>query len=142
MEDRVFKVAMLHLESSSKEEIDKIKKLVDIVKGDTQEDDLPSISNAEEFYEAARILGLSKQDFPKIIMNVLQSSDTTKLPTGLVGDIGEHLGDKKGIGLIPTSLLQRTFLSEDLAKKMGPNKWEFFFKDEDTFKKFKEHKGI
>jgi len=142
MEDRVFKVAMLHLESSSKEEIDKIKKLVDIVKGDTQEDDLPSISNAEEFYEAARILGLSKQDFPKIIMNVLQSSNTTKLPTGLVGDIGEHLGDKKGIGLIPTSLLQRTFLSEDLAKKMGPNKWEFFFKDEDTFKKFKEHKGI
>jgi len=148
MEDRVFKIAMLHIESTvskeaaSSEEIKHIKKLVDIAKGDTSEEGLPAIENTEDFYEAAKVLGLDKQDFPRIIMDVLNSADTLKLPTGLVGDIGEFLGDKNGIGLIPTSLLQRTFMREELDKKMGPNKWEFFFKDENKLKEFKKQKGI
>lgn len=148
MEDRVFKIAMLHLEStvtieaSSKEEIQKIHKLVEIAKGKSPDKDSPAIDSAEDFYEAARTLGLSKTDFPRVIMDVLQSSNSSSLPTGLIGDIGEFLGDIKGIGLIPTSLLQRTFIREELDKKMGQNKWEFFFKDEDKLKEFKKQKGF
>ena len=148
MKDRVFKIAMAHLdnsfekESASSDDIRNIKKLIDIVKGESKEESLPDIKNAEDFYEAAKSLGFNKQEFPKVIMGILNSPDSLKLPTGLVGDIGEHLGDKKGIGLIPTSLLNRTFLREELDKKMGPNKWEFFFKDESKLKQFREQKGL
>ena len=143
-----FKIAMLHLndsfmkEAADSNDIKKVKRLLDIIKGDIKEEDLPSIESTEDLYEAAKTLELGKHDLPKIIMSILQDADTLRLPTGLVGDIGEHLGDKKGIGLIPTSLLQRTFLREELGDKMGSNKWEFFFKDEDKLKKFKDSKGI
>jgi len=148
MEDRIFKIAMLHLESSvtkesaTVEDIKNIKKLIDIVKGDSDNEEIPEIKSKESFYEAASGLGFSKQDLPKVIMSILRISDTRNLPSGLVGDIGEHLGDKKGIGLIPVSVLERTFLREDLDKKIGPNKWEFFFKDEKKLKEFKEQKGF
>jgi len=148
MEDRIYKIAMLHLESSltkesaTTEEIKNLKKLVDMIKGKEEKSDLPEIKSTESFYEAASVLGMGKNDFPRVIMDILRSADTTHLPTGLVGDIGEHLGDKKGIGLLPISLLERTFLREDLDKKMGPNKWEFFFQDDKKLKKFKEQKGF
>lgn len=147
MDDRVFKVAMSYIEASikeaaSKEDVDKIKKLIDVIKGVSKEKDFPAIENAEDFYEAAKTLGLSKQDFPKVIMSIFRTQDTLKLPSGLIGDIGEHLGDKKGVGVIPTSLLQRLFFMDDLDKKMGPSKWEFFFKDDKKLKDFKEDKGF
>jgi len=150
MENRVFKIAMLHLEStmtteatvSTKDEIQKIKKLINMIKGESSGDDLPVIENIEDFYEAARTLGMTKNELPKIIKDILESSASLHLPTGLVGDIGEFLGDKKGIGLIPTSLLQRLFIREDLDKKMGPNKWEFYFKDKKRLEEFKKQKGF
>jgi len=147
MEDRIFKIAMLHLESSvtkrsaNTEDIKNIKKLIDMIKGKSEKGDLPEIKSTESFYEAASVLGMSKQDFPRIIMDILRSADTKNLPNGLVGDIGEHLGEK-GIGLIPISLLERTFLREDLDRKMGPAKWEFFFQDKEKLKQFKVQKGF
>jgi len=142
MEDRAYKIAMLHIEgSASKEEIAHILKLIGIIKGDSEDEKIPKIKNTDSFYEAAKILGLSKNDFPRIIMEILRSADTLSLPSGLVGDIGEFLGEN-GIKLIPGSLLPRTFLNEDLDKKIGANKWKFFFEDKDKFEKFKEQKGF
>jgi len=142
MEDRVFKIAMLHIEAASQDEIKKIQELVDMAKEKSSDGDKPELDNAEDFYEAARSLGMSKTDFPRVIMDILNSSDSYKLPTGLIGDIGEFLGESKGIGLMPDTLLQRTFIREELDKKMGPNKWEFFFKDKDKLKEFKKQKGF
>jgi len=148
LKDRVFKVAMLHLKSTEKkdaatsEEIKSIQTLIDIVRGKLSNNDYPTIKNTEDFYEAAKTLGIDKHELPKIIMGILSNADTMKLPTGLIENIGEYLGEKKGIKLIPTSLLQRTFIREELDKKVGPNKWEFFFKDKDKLKQLKEQKGF
>jgi len=142
MKDIVFKIAMLHLEAASKEETGKIKKLMDMVKGEVKEKNTPEIENTEDFFEAARSLGMSKHDFHRIVTDIFKSKESHKLPTGLIGDIGEFLGEKKGIGVIPDSFLQRFFFMEDLDKKMGPNKWEFYFKDKKRLEDFKKQKGI
>ena len=147
MEDRVLKIAMLYLESTLKEalsteEIDKIKKLVDMVKGDSPEEDLPAIKNIEDFYEVAKILDMDKRNLPKAIMYIFRNADKLNLPSELIGDIGEFLGEIKGIGFIPTSILERNFLRGDLHKRVKPNKWKFFFKDDKKLKKLKEQKGF
>jgi len=147
MKDIVFKVVMSYLEASvkesvSKEDILKIKKLIDSIKGEHREEDLPEIESSDDFYEAARTLGLNKYDFPKVIVDILRSSDTLKLPRDLIGDIGEYLGEKKGLGVMPTSLLERFFYNEYLDKKVSPTQWEYFFKDEKKLKEFKKEKGI
>lgn len=147
MKDTVFKIAMIHIEgstskeSASKEEINNIKTLVDIAGGKSSKE-LPDIESAEDFYEAAKVLKISKRDFHRIITDIFKNSDPFKLPSGLIGDIGEYLGETKGIGLLPNSFLQRFFFMEDLDKKMGQNKWEFFFKDKNRFEEFKKQKGI
>jgi hypothetical protein len=147
MKDKVFKIAMIHIEgstskeSATKEEINGIKKLVDIASG-KESKELPEIENTEDFYEAAEFLKMSKQDFHRIITDIFKNSDPFKLPTGLVGEIGEFLGETKGIGVLPNSFLQRFFFMEDLDKKMGQNKWEFFFKDKKRLEEFKKQKGI
>lgn len=147
MEDKVFKIAMTHIEgsvtkeSASKEEISNIKKLVDIASG-KDSDELPEIENTEDFYEAAKVLKISKQDFHRIITDIFKNSDPFKLPSGLIGDIGEFLGETTGIGVLPNSFLQRFFFMEDLDKKMGQNKWKFFFKDKNRLEEFKKQKGI
>jgi len=149
MEYQVFKIAILHLEGDTKDAasekniITKIKKLVDMVKGESEDttEDLPAIENSEDFYEAAKNLNISKTECHRAIMNIFRSSDSVKLPAGLIGDIGEYLGEKDGIGVIPTTILERTFNMEDLYRKMKPKQWDFFFKDNDKLKKFKKLKG-
>jgi len=146
MKEKVFKIAMLHLEdffckkSAPKDDIDSIKKLVDCVKGNGG-GEFPAIKSVADFYELAANLKLNKQNLPKVVMDILRNPNKL-IPSGLIGDIGEFLGEKKGIGLIPTSVLNRAFIREELDKFMGSDKWEFFFQDEGTLKKFKENKGI
>jgi len=146
MKNQVFKIAMLHLDRMKTSKIDnninRLKKLIDIIKGEGEDKDLPDINNSSDFYEAARTLGIQKNEFPKLVMKVFEHGDSLRLPMGLIGDIGEYLGEKKGVGVIPSSVLERAFLREDLYKKIGPKKWEYFFKDENKFKKFKEQKGF
>ena len=149
MEDRIFKIAMLHVSDSfkiigdTKEEVKILKQLIDRVKV-KKDEDTPRIDSVKLFYLAAIQLGLSKTDFPRIIMETLRSSGAAlaNLPTGLLGDIAEHLGDKEGIGLIPTSILQRAFEQADLAKHISSNKWKFFFKDDNKLKELNELKGF
>ena len=101
MEDRVFKVGMLFLATVSTEDINHVERLLGIIKGDIQEDDLPTINTKEDVFEAARVLGLDKHKLPKVIMGILNDYEKINVPAGMVGDIGEHLGEK-GVGLIPT----------------------------------------
>lgn len=147
MEDRVFKIAMSYLDTcivtgTTSDDMAKVKKLVDMVKGVSKDKDLPKITTSEQFYEAAKSLGISTQQFPKVIISIFSTRDANKLPSGFIGDIGEFLGEKKGIGVLPTSWLQRIFFMEDLDKKVGPAKWEFFIKDNKVLKELKENKGF
>ena len=147
MNDRIFKIAMSYLElstvtGSSSEDVNKVKSLIDMVKGVSKDKDLPKITTSEQFYEAAKSLGISSQQFPKIIISIFSTRDAHRLPSGLIGDIGEFLGEKKGIGVLPNSWLQRIFFMEDLEDKVGPAKWEFFIKDTKVLKELNEKKGF
>lgn len=148
MKENVFRVAMSYLEgelkiSSFTEDVSKIKTLVDAVKGVSDNKDFPKITNSDQFYEFAETLGISKSDFHKIMISIFSSKEPNKLPMGLIGDLGEFLGDKhNGIGVLPISWLQRMFFLEDLSKKVGPAKWEYFIKDTKTLKDLKENKGV
>jgi len=146
MQERVFKVVMAHLESSldkiavSSKDIKDVQFLISLLKGENKNN--PKIKNTAQFYEAANNLGISKQELPKILSGIMQEADSLNLPTGLLGDVGEYLGEKKGIGLIPTSLLERTFLTYGLSKYVGHGQWQYFFKSENKLKNLKKEKGV
>lgn len=146
MQDRVFKIAMAYLEDTfnkvavTSKEIKDIAYLVGLVKGEIK--DAPKIEDTNDLYESAEGLGIKKLELPKIISGIMQDADILNLPSGLLGDIGEHLGDKKGIGFIPSSVLERTFLRDGLSKYVGSNKWKYFFKSDNKLKNFEKEKGI
>jgi len=146
MENRIFKIAMAYLEDTfnkvaiSAKEIKDVEYLISLCKGAVK--DVPKIENTNDLYESAEGLGIKRLELDKHVTTLMHDADILNLPTGLLGDIAEHFGDKKGIGFLPSEFLERTFIKDDLSKYVGSNKWKYFFKDEAKLKNFEKQKGI
>lgn len=145
MRDNIFKIAMTYLEertvnSSVASDMVNLRKLLDIVKNTNPNS--PRITTPEQFFELSQKYEISPDKLPNIILSIFREKNISKPVIELIGEIGEYLGEKKGIGVLPNSWLQRVFFMEDLDQKMNPNKWEYFVKDKERLKDLRENKSF